>query len=112
MGHGPARVHDVRNVADPLRAHRHEQGLARLADHPGGVVAVQEHRADAVPAHRADAVRQQQPARRRFQRRAAVADLDDLPRVRGAHSPAVSQKRTLSEYMLYRFSPSIREHIT
>ena len=40
---------------------------------------VEQHRADRIFAHRADAVRQQQPAFIEFDRRSAIADLNELP---------------------------------
>ena len=48
-----------------------------------GLVQVEQHSADGVLPHGADAVGEDQPARRSLDRRAAVAELDQLPRALG-----------------------------
>ena len=48
-----------------------------------GIVEIQEHGADAIGPHGADAVGQEQPARGRFQGRAAIADLHEFPGIFG-----------------------------
>src|SRR5262249_28875703 len=59
MNHSSARVHDIRNIAEPLGSGRNEQGLASLADHPAGIIKVKQGCADAILAHRANTVSQQ-----------------------------------------------------
>ena len=44
---------------------------------------IEQHRADAVLAHRSDAMGQQEPSRLGFDRRAAIADLHNLPGILG-----------------------------
>src|SRR5689334_23689589 len=79
MNHSSARIHDVWNIAEPLRLGWNEQGLAGLAEHAAGVVQVEQGCADAILAHRPNTMSQQQPPSLGFQWCTAVADLDHLP---------------------------------
>src|SRR3546814_21084049 len=73
--------------------------VRRSPEHLGRVVPIEEHRADRIFAHRSDAVRQYKPAFVQFDRRAAIADLDELPREAGfqqqlAAFPAIDRIRS------------------
>src|SRR5437899_7144789 len=81
MNHSSARIHDVWNIAEPLGPGWNEQGLAGLADHPAGVLEVEQGCADAILAHRANTMSQQQPSSLGFEWCTTVADLDHLPGV-------------------------------
>jgi hypothetical protein len=54
---------------------------SRERANPGRAALVEQRRTDRVPADRADTVRQQQPAFVEFNRRPAVSDLGELPRI-------------------------------
>ena len=84
--HRPARVDDIGNVPRTLCVGSCDQRLASLADDTARIVAVEQSRADGIAAHRSHAVSQEQPARLGLDRRAAVADQDNLPGKLGAIS--------------------------
>src|SRR3546814_19404138 len=50
-----------------------------------GIVLVEQNRADRIMAYGADAMGEEQPAFVEFDGRAAIADLDELPRIFGLH---------------------------
>ncbi len=81
MTHGAAGVDDVGHIALAFRRLGADQRLARTAQNLGRIVLVQENGADRVFSDRPNAVDQQQPAVVQFDRRAAIADLNELPRV-------------------------------
>ena len=83
--HRAAGVDDVGDVAVAVVILGGEDRVARAAEYLRRVVAVEQHRADRILAHRPDAVGQHQPAFVEQDRCAAIADLDELPRIFGAH---------------------------
>src|SRR3546814_9251422 len=58
---------------------------ARAPEHARGIVLVEQNRADRIMAYGADAMGEEQPAFVEFDGRAAIADLDELPRIFGLH---------------------------
>ena len=78
-----AGVHHVRDVAFALGFVWGQQRFPQAPDYARGVFQVEQERAEAILAHGAHAVTQHQPARLRLDGRAAVADLDEFPRLRG-----------------------------
>src|SRR5271166_3668898 len=74
-----AGVDDVRHISFALILVRLEQGLWQTANHFAGIVAIEQERADRVLPHRPDAVAEHQPAGICFNRRSAVAQLDQFP---------------------------------
>lgn len=83
MDHGAAAVDDIGHIAFAFVGGGAEEGFAQAADDARGVVEIEEDGAEAVFAHGADAVCDDEPARAGFDRRAAVAELDEFPRVLG-----------------------------
>ena len=83
MNQSAAGINDIGHVAFALVLIRLQQRLAKAADHLAGIVAIQQKRADAVLAHGADAMAEHQPAGIGFNRRSAIAELNQLPRESG-----------------------------
>ena len=79
MEQSAARINDVGYVAFPFALIRFEQGFSQAADHFGGIVAIEEERADAVLSHGADAVAEDQPACIGLDGGSAVPNLDQFP---------------------------------
>src|SRR5690606_16502644 len=80
MDQRAAGVHDVGDVSGALGLVGPQQRLGRSSKEPCRIVAIKEAGSDRIVAERADAVGDHQPALVDLQRRAAVADLDELPR--------------------------------
>src|SRR3984885_9329059 len=80
MEQSAARIDHVGHVAFPFPLVGFEQRLAEAPDHFGGIVAIEQERADAVLSHGADPVAEDQPARIGLNGGSAVPKLDQLPR--------------------------------
>src|SRR3546814_14518096 len=81
-----------------LRGRGLDERYARAPEHARGIVLVEQNRADRIMAYGADAMGEEQPAFVEFDGRAAIADLDELPRRFGlhdnlAHAPIVDVAR-------------------
>ena len=83
VDHRAAGVHHVGHVAVALFFICGDQRFFQVADDFCRILEVQEHGANAIGPHGADAVGQEQPARGRFQGRAAIADLHEFPGIFG-----------------------------
>src|SRR3546814_11980558 len=66
-----------------LRGRGLDERYARAPEHARGIVLVEQNRADRIMAYGADAMGEEQPAFVEFDGRAAIADLDELPRIFG-----------------------------
>src|SRR6476646_10361381 len=74
-----ASINDIRYVAFSLILVRTEQGFAEAADDFGGILAIEQERANAVFSHGADAMAEDQPPGLGFDRRSTVSQLNQLP---------------------------------
>src|ERR1700691_5510879 len=74
-----AGINDIWHIAFTLVLVGHEQGLAKVADHLGGIVAIEKERAQAVLPHGADSMAEDQPSGIGLDGRSAVPDLDKFP---------------------------------
>ena len=78
---------------------------AGSSEHASRIILVEQHSADRIFAHRADAVGEHQPALVQLDGRAAIADLDEFPRIFGfeqqrAALPFVERIRPQQEQVL------------
>src|SRR5512142_1027883 len=81
---GAAGINDVWHVTFALVFVRLDQRLAETADHLARVLAIQKERADAVLSHRPGAVAEDHPPGIGLDGRAAIPELDQLPRKGGS----------------------------
>src|SRR5581483_3059882 len=73
-------VNDVRHVAFAFVFIWFEQRFVEAADHFGGIITIEEERADAIPSHRANPVAEDQPTCVRLNWGSAVPKLYQFPR--------------------------------
>src|SRR5678816_3577985 len=76
-----ARVHDVRHIPFTLVLGGLDERTRQMTENAMRILKVEQQRSDRIAAHRSDAVRQHEPTGLGFDRRAAVADLQKLPRL-------------------------------
>ena len=93
MQEAAAGVNDIRHIAFALGFVGLSNGSRRRPMTCVGIFQIEQKRADAILAHGAHAVAEHEPARFRFDRRTAIAHLDEFPRMRGSRTNCVGVAR-------------------